>query len=145
MFARRHLRTRDARMFMSLATELVFGAEMEELSLLFFLFYLQSGGGLTSLTEFEGGAQQDHFVGGSQQLCDRLAARLDGAVRLRTPVVALEQHGDCVHIATGAFDSIQAGRVIVAVSPALYGRWHWTPQLPADRDRSPSACPWAPT
>ena len=37
------------------------------------------GGGLDSLTEFEGGAQQDHFVGGSQQLCDRLAERLDGA------------------------------------------------------------------
>ena len=134
-FARRHLRTRDARMFMKLATELVFGAEMEELSLLYFLFYLQSGGGLASLTEFEGGAQQDHFVGGSQQLCDRLAARLDGAVRLRTPVVALEQHGDGVFVATGAFDAIQADRVIVAVSPALYGRWHWTPALPADRDQ----------
>ena len=135
MFARRHLRTRDARMFMSLATELVFGAEMEELSLLFFLFYLQSGGGLTSLTEFEGGAQQEHFVGGSQQLCDRLAARLDGAVRLRTPVVAVEQHGDGVLLGTGTFDAIHADSVIVAVSPALYGRWHWTPQLPADRDQ----------
>ena len=71
-FARRHLRTADARMFLDLATELVFGAEPEELSLLYFLFYLESGGGLDSLTEFEGGAQQDHFVGGSQQLCDRL-------------------------------------------------------------------------
>ena len=77
-------RTTDARLFLNLATELVFGAEPEELSLLYFLFYLQSGGGLTSLTEFEGGAQQDHFVGGSQQICDRLAERLGDAVRFRT-------------------------------------------------------------
>ena len=44
-FARRYLRTRDARMFLNLAAELVFGAEIEELSLLYFLFYLESGGG----------------------------------------------------------------------------------------------------
>ena len=76
-FARRHLRTAGGRLFLNLATELVFGAEPDELSLLYFLFYLQSGGGLDSLTEFEGGAQQDHFVGGSQQLCDRLAESIE--------------------------------------------------------------------
>ena len=52
-FKRRYLRTAGARMFFDLATELIFGAEPEELSLLYFLFYLNSGGGLTSLTEFE--------------------------------------------------------------------------------------------
>ncbi len=134
-FARRYLRTRDARMFLSLATELVFGAEIEELSLLYFLFYLASGGGLTALTEFEGGAQQDHFVGGSQQLCDRLAEQLGNAVRLRRPVAAVEQSGDGVLLRTMAGEEVRAGHAIVAVSPALYGRWHWARPLPADRDQ----------
>ena len=134
-FARRYLRTRDARMFLNLATELVFGAEIEELSLLYFLFYLESGGGLTSLTEFEGGAQQDHFVGGSQQLCDRLAAPLGDALRLRTPVAALEQDGDGVVLRTETGDTVHARHAIVAVSPALYGRWQWNRPLPADRDQ----------
>ena len=134
-FARRYLHTRDARMFLNLAAELVFGAEIEELSLLYFLFYLQSGGGLTSLTEFEGGAQQDHFVGGSQQLCDRLAERLEEAVRLRTPIAAVEQDGELVLLRTDAGDVVRARHAIVAVSPALYGRWHWARPLPADRDQ----------
>ena len=134
-FARRYLRTRDARMFLNLATELVFGAEIEELSLLYFLFYLESGGGLTSLTEFEGGAQQDHFVGGSQQLCDRLAERLGDAVQLTTPVAAVEQDGESVLLRTEHGETVRARHAVVAVSPALYGRWHWTHPLPADRDQ----------
>jgi monoamine oxidase len=134
-FARRYLRTRDARMFLNLAAELVFGAEIEELSLLYFLFYLQSGGGLTSLTEFEGGAQQEHFVGGSQQLCDRLADGLGDDVRLRSPVAAVEQDGDGVLLRTEEGGRVGARHAIVAVSPALAGRWHWTRPLPADRDQ----------
>jgi monoamine oxidase len=134
-FARRYLRTRDARMFLNLAAELVFGAEIEELSLLYFLFYLQSGGGLTSLTEFEGGAQQEHFVGGSQQLCDRLADGLGDDVRLRSPVAAVEQDGDGVLLRTEEGGRVRARHAIVAVSPALAGRWHWTRPLPADRDQ----------
>ena len=134
-FARRYLRTRGARMFLDLATELVFGAEPEELSLLYFLFYLQSGGGLTSLTEFEGGAQQDHFVGGSQQLCDRLAERLEDAVRRGSAVVSVAQDGDAVVLRTEAGDELRARHAIVAVSPALAGRWHWARPLPADRDQ----------
>jgi monoamine oxidase len=133
-FARRYLRTSGARMFLDLATELVFGAEPEELSLLYFLFYLQSGGGLESLTEFEGGAQQEHFVGGSQQLCDRLAEQLDGSVHLGTPVAGVEQSAEGVSLQTEEGTTFRAQHAIVAVSPSLAGRWQWEPPLPADRD-----------
>ena len=126
---------RDARMFLNLATELVFGAEPEELSLLYFLFYLESGGGLTSLTEFEGGAQQDHFVGGSQQLCDRLAERLGGRCAPRHAGrggrAGRRRRSRC---APRTVQAIRARHAIVAVSPALAGRWHWARPLPADRD-----------
>jgi len=133
-FARRRLRTAGARLFVDLATELVLGAEPDELSLLYFLFYLQSGGGLDSLTEFEGGAQQEHFVGGSQQLCDRLAEQLGQSLRLGHAVTAVEQDGERVLVRTRDGSTVAAGHVIVAVSPALAGRWHWARPLPADRD-----------
>jgi monoamine oxidase len=133
-FARRRLRTTGARLFVDLATELVFGAEPEELSLLYFLFYLQSGGGLDSLTEFEGGAQQEHFVGGSQQLCDGLAEPLEQSVRLGAAVSGVEQDGEQVLVRMQDGSALAARHAIVAVSPALAGRWHWARALPADRD-----------
>jgi monoamine oxidase len=134
-FKRRYLRTAGARMFFDLATELIFGAEPEELSLLYFLFYLQSGGGLTSLTEFEGGAQEEHFVGGSQQLCDLLAAQLGDGVRLGTAVAGIEQGEDELTLRTEDGTVHRARLGIVAVSPALAARWHWARPLPADRDQ----------
>jgi monoamine oxidase len=134
-FGRRYLHTAGARMFFNLATELIFGAEPEELSLLYFLFYLQSGGGLTSLTEFEGGAQQDHFVGGSQQLCEKLSERLGDAVRLQTVVAAVEQEGDAVVLRAEAGSVHRARQAIVALSPVLVSRWQWARPLPAERDQ----------
>ena len=145
-FARRYLRTRDARMFLDLATELVFGAEPEELSLLYFLFYLQSGGGLTSLTEFEGGAQQDHFVGGSQQLCDRLAERLGDAVRLGTAGRgrrAGRRVGGAAHRgrSTRSAPATRSSRSPPRSTAAGTGRGRCPPTATSSR----SACRWAPT
>ena len=50
-------------------------------------------------------------------------------------VAAVEQDGDEVVLRTEGGDAIRARHAIVAVSPALYGRWHWTRPLPADRDQ----------
>lgn len=58
----------------------VFGAEPSELSLLYFLWSAQAAGSYRALTEFEGGAQDSRFVGGAEQVCDRLAAELGDAV-----------------------------------------------------------------
>jgi monoamine oxidase len=74
-------------------------------------------------------------VGGSQQLCDRLADGLGDDVRLRSPVAAVEQDGDGVLLRTEEGGRVRARHAIVAVSPALAGRWHWTRPLPADRDQ----------
>jgi monoamine oxidase len=130
---RRWLRTRGARLVIDLSTELVFGAEPGELSLLFFLRYLQAGGGWTAVTEFEGGAQQDHFVGGSQQLCVRMAEELEEAVVLGAAVeeVSQDEGGIAVQTTSGSFEG---ERLIVAVSPALAARIRYSPPLPPARD-----------
>ena len=59
---------------------------------------------------------------------------MNGAVRLNSAVAAVEQDGDGVLLRTEDGSAIRARHAIVAVSPALAGRWHWARPLPADRD-----------
>ena len=51
---------------MDAAIRTIFGAESRELSALYFLMYLNVGGGMLRLSEARGGAQQDRFVPGAQ-------------------------------------------------------------------------------
>ncbi len=132
-WAQKKLRTRGARMVLDLSTELVFGAEPDELSLLYFLSYMQAAGGWVALTEFEGGAQQDHFVGGSQQLCLRLADELGDAVVLEAPAERVTQHDERVAVRTPA-RSFEAERLVVALAPAIAARIDYSPPLSLDRD-----------
>jgi monoamine oxidase len=132
-WAQKKLRTRGARMVLDLSTELVYGGEPDELSLLYFLSYMQAAGGWVALTEFEGGAQQDHFVGGSQQICLRLADELGDAVVLEAPVERVTQDERRVAVATPS-GTFEAEHVVIAVSPALAARIDYAPALPLARD-----------
>src|SRR5581483_11456074 len=85
----RNVRRPDARAVLTGAVRAVFAAEPEELSLLFFLFYVRSGGGMMSLVEIKRGAQQDRLLGGTQQLSQRLAEQLGSRVRLNQAVTAI--------------------------------------------------------
>jgi monoamine oxidase len=132
-WAQRKLRTRGARMVLDLSTELVFGAEPAELSLLYFLSYMHAAGGWVALTEFEGGAQQEHFVGGSQQICFALADELGDGVQLESPVTEVAQDGPYVVVRTPA-GAYEADRAVIATSPAVAGRIRYFPPLPLARD-----------
>jgi monoamine oxidase len=129
---RSSVRTEAARSLLTIATEMVFAAEPRELSFLYFLTYLNSGGGLTRLVEIERGAQQLRFVGGAQQLSIKLAEALGRRVRFETPVRAIEQHDRGV---TVRFDGgeVRAHRAIVALAPALGARIEC--QLSSQRSR----------
>jgi monoamine oxidase len=127
------LRTRAARAFFAIATRAVFAAEPANLSLLHVLAYLRSGEGFASLTETEGGAQQDRVVGGTQQLAAGLAALLGDRVRLGVPVRHLRWSVDGVTVEADG-TAVRARRAVVAVPPALAGRIAATPALPVHRD-----------
>lgn len=133
-FVRRHARTRAVRELMDIGVQVLFGAESSELSLLHFLFYCRSGGGLMRLLETRGGAQQDRFVPGSQTIASHLAARLGDAVVLSAPVSRIAQDDAGVSVTTGR-GTIRAARAIVAVPPALAARIDYEPALPAWRDQ----------
>jgi monoamine oxidase len=128
---RRRLWTGGARDMIDAAVRAVFGAEPAELSLLYFLHYVRAGGGMMSLTDE---AQRAYFVGGSQQISERLAARLGDRVLLNAPVRAIRQDAEGVTVRSGG-GTVRARRAVVAVPPALAQRVVFDPGLPALRDQ----------
>ena len=86
-----HARTETGLRFFRRSATGLFAAEATQMSLLHFLFYIRSGGLLDMLL---GGAQERRIVGGSQELCLRLAAQLGDAVRLGAPVSLVRRNED---------------------------------------------------
>jgi monoamine oxidase len=129
---RRNVRTGAGRDFLRVLIEAVFSAEPEDISMLHFLFYLRSGGGLEMLTRTAGGAQQARFAGGSQEISLRLAAELGESVRLGCPVRSLDSAGAGVR-AGGDWGVLTARRAVVAIPPALIGRIAFEPPLSGRR------------
>lgn len=131
---RRATVTRGARALLQLGVEAVWAAHPADLSLLHVLFYTRAAGNFDALVGTEGGAQQDRLLGGSQELSLRMAGALGEAVRLCSPVRAIEQRADAV---TVAFDRglVTARAVVMAVPPALSSRIAYDPPLPALRDQ----------
>lgn len=130
---RRHLHTKFGRLFLDIVTRAVFTSEPRDISFLCFLSYLQWGGGLDSLINIAGGAQESRFVGGVQQMAVRLAEQLAPRVTLSAPVRCIEQTADGVTVYSDA-GAFHGQRVVVAVPPLLAGRIEYRPALPALRD-----------
>ena len=115
-----------------------FGADPDQLSLLFVIHYLACSGNERTPGSFElnantaGGAQERRFIGGSQLVPLRLARQLGHRVALAAAVRRIDQgHGHAiVHTRRG---NVRARRVIVAAPPPLVLDIDWYPQLPARR------------
>lgn len=130
-----NLGTPGARFLFDLSVEAVFACEPRDLSFLHFLFYVHSGGGVIPLISTAGGAQDSRFVGGSQLVAQRLADAVGTSrIRFNTAARRIRQDNGAVTVETDA-GTFRAGRVIVALAPALCGRIDFDPPLPALRDQ----------
>jgi monoamine oxidase len=136
----RHMRSKGARLFIDVVVRAVLTSEPRDVSFLYFLNYLRSGRGLESLISIAGGAQQERFVGGAQQICQRLADALGHRLVLEAPARSIEQDVDCVTVHTDK-GSFQGRYVIVAIPPVLAGRIHYAASLPANRDQLTARIP----
>jgi monoamine oxidase len=123
-----------ARFLFDLAVSSVFACEPRDISLLHYLFYVHSGGGLLQLVTTGGGAQDARFVGGSQLVAQKVADALGRRVVLKTPVRRIRERNGGVEIETDR-RRFRAGRVVVTLPPALCGRIEYDPILPALRDQ----------
>lgn len=131
---RRNTRTRSGRALFEMGVEGIWSAGTAEMSMLHFLFYIRSAGGLSLLESTTGGAQQDRFVGGSQVLSTRLVESLgDDVLRLAEPVRRIEHSDSAVRVLANGAEAT-APRAIVAIPPLLAGRIDYAPALPPQRD-----------
>ena len=102
--------------------------------------YLHACGGLNAMLDTEGGAQQDHFPAGSQELSTKLAEALGERVLLSHPVTAVAHSGTGAVVTAGG-RSLRCGQVIIAVPPALRGRIGFSPKLPTLTEVLPQRWP----
>ncbi len=113
-----------------------FGADPDQLSLLFVIHYVACSGNETNKGTFErnsdtaNGAQERRFVGGSQLIPLRLASQLGSRVALNAPVSRIDQTSTRAVVRTRR-GAVSCKRVIVAVPPELARAIQWGPDLPS--------------
>ncbi|MGB5311847.1 MAG: flavin monoamine oxidase family protein [Polyangiales bacterium] len=112
----------------------IFGAEARDISALYFLMYINAGGGMLNLTEAKGGAQQDSIIGGAQALSLALAKDLGDSVLLERPVRRLVQSRYGVE-AVSENGTIGGRYAVVAIPPTLAGRIEYEPSVSVGRDQ----------
>ncbi len=126
------IRTTLARDLWESAVRGLFPGDLNDISFLNMLFLIHSHGSINTLFSIEGGSQENLVVGGAGSIARRMADDLRDAIRLSTPVRAIRQQADSVHVETAAL-TVSARHVIVTVPPALVPQIEFDPVLPADR------------
>ena len=119
----------EARQSIELEIQGLLGAHTQEISLLYFLFYVHSAGGLQALNS---GAQELRFKGGPQALSKKMAQFLADDLVLDSPVGQIIQTDTAVKVISRKA-CITAKRAVVAMMPADVQRIRFTPALPQQR------------
>jgi monoamine oxidase len=123
----------SARDLMAIMARVTWGCEPDAVSMLHAVRYVKAAGGLGRMLDVAGGAQQDRFPGGTQQIAVRMADELGARVVLGTRVQRIQRRVGAVTV--GADDSaVTARSVIVAVPPAHRADIAFDPALPAEYD-----------
>ncbi len=104
-------------------------APTQDISLLYFLFYVHSAGGLQALSS---GAQELRFKGGPQALSQKMAQLLEDDLVLGSPVRKIIQTAAAVKVVSRRA-CITAKHVVVAMMPADIQRIRFSPALPQQR------------
>jgi monoamine oxidase len=107
----------SSRDLLAIMARVTWGAEPDDLSMLHAVRYVKAAGGLDRMLDVVGGAQQDHFPGGTQQIALKMAAELGERVRLNSVVARIEWSDDAVAV-TSSGGVVEARRAILAIPPA---------------------------
>lgn len=116
---------------MAIMSRVTWGAEPDEVSMLHAVRYIKAAGGLDRMLDVTGGAQQDRFPAGTQQIALRMADELGDRVVLGAAVRGIT-HGTAgvtVHCDAGA---VAADATVVAIAPAHRAAIDFSPPLPPE-------------
>jgi monoamine oxidase len=122
-----NLHTAEAQNLVGLAIRGVYGEEADQISLLDLLQAISGVGG--DFNTLIGSAQSLRFVGGPQQLSEKLAARLGRVVHTGVVVRAVDQTGAGVRLHSDS-ETFSARRAILTMPKTLLGRITFDPPLP---------------
>lgn len=128
----RHLRSRQAREMFDMAFAGIYTSAASEVSLLWALHQMGSGGGPVFVISNKGGAQDARVCGGMGAIYGPMAAELGAALHLSQPV-RLITHDDCGATVHADGMAVRARQVIVAVPLAVASQIAYQPMLPVDR------------
>lgn len=120
----------STRNLMAIMSRVTWGAEPDEVSMLHAARYVKAAGGLDRMLDVRGGAQQDRFPGGTQQIALKMAEELGDRVVLDAPVGRIERRADGT-VEVGCPDGVvHAQAVIVAIPPQHRTGIEFSPPLP---------------
>lgn len=136
---------------MSIASRVLWGAEPADISMLHAVRYMKAAGGLNSMLDVTGGAQQDRFLGGTQEIAEKMAAELGERLRLGKVVdrIVRDERGVTVRCACDEDDrteaaepdedsaccEVRARTAIIAIPPQHRAAIEFSPALPAEYQR----------
>jgi monoamine oxidase len=128
-----HVRSPAARDLLETAIGGTYTSDTSEISLLFALHQMASGGGPQFVFGVEGGSQDSRVVGGMGAVYGPMAAEVGDALRLSAPVrrIVADSEGVTVHTDDS---TVRARRVIVAVPIAIASRILYEPMLSVERE-----------
>lgn len=128
----RHMRSKQAREMLDMAFAGIYTSAASEVSLLWALHQMGSGGGPVFVISNKDGAQDARVHGGMAAIYGPMAAEIVDALHLSLPVrlITHDDRGVTVH-ADGM--TVRARQAIIAVPLAVAGQIAYEPMLPVDR------------
>ncbi|XP_070574711.1 amine oxidase [flavin-containing] B-like [Ptychodera flava] len=132
---RKTLWTTTGRELGRMVVNILMGQDPDNISALFFLWYIKSGQGFRRMTKTEHGAKERRVVGGTQQVSEKIAATLDKGVLLNSPIVSVEDSTTEVTVTTRDGIQYKADHVIIAFPIILQSKISFSPPLPEGKQQ----------
>ena len=127
-----HVRSLAARDLLETAIGGTYTSDTSEVSLLFALHQMASGGGPEFVFGIEGGSQDSRIVGGMAAVYGPMAAEIGESLHLLQPVRRIAQDEEGVTVRADDM-TVRARRAVVAVPIAIASQIIYEPMLPIDR------------
>ncbi|KAA1252137.1 FAD-dependent oxidoreductase [Mycobacterium simiae] len=129
---RKNVMSKAAHDLLETAIAGTYTSDASEVSMLFVLYQMASGGGPGFVLGGAGAAQDSRPVGGMGAIYRPMAAELSEAIQLSAPVRSITQDTHGVTVQSDRM-TVRARRVIVAVPLAIASHIVYEPMLPTDR------------